>query len=63
MGAFIMTSEPMVLAAVERQPLCLSPTTTLAGFEAAGVGVSFVGMVQASPSFWLSMLVVADASA
>lgn len=48
---------------VERQPLCPSPTTTLAGFEAAGVGVSFVAMVQASPSFWLSVLVVADASA
>jgi ABC-type phosphonate transport system ATPase subunit len=44
---------------VERQPICPSPTTTLAGFEAAGVGVSFVSIVQASPSFWLSVLVVA----
>jgi hypothetical protein len=30
-----------IAAGVTRQPSCPVPTTTLAGFEAAGVGVSF----------------------
>jgi hypothetical protein len=39
----------------------VGPTTTLAGFEAAGVGVVFGVLAQLSPSFWLSLLVVAGA--
>jgi hypothetical protein len=35
----------------------------LGRFSAAGVGVSFAILAQVSPSFWLSLLVVAGASA
>ena len=47
---------------VARQPSCPVPTTTLAGFEAAGVGVLFGVLSQLSPSFWLSLMVVAGIS-
>ena len=44
---------------VARQPSCPGATTTLAGFEAAGVGLSFGVLSQFSPSSWLSLMVVA----
>jgi hypothetical protein len=51
-----------VAKGVARQPSCPVPTTTLAGFEAAGVGVLFGVLSQLSPSFWLSLMVVAGIS-
>ena len=47
---------------VARQPSCPVPTTTLAGFDAAGVGVLFGVLSQLSPSFWLPLMVVAGIS-
>ena len=47
---------------VARQPSCPVPTTTLAGFEAAWVGVLFGVLAQLWPWFWLSVMVVAGIS-
>src|SRR5665213_1029966 len=47
---------------VARQPSCPGATTTLAGFEAAGVGVLFGVLAQLYAWFWLSLMVVAGIS-
>ena len=52
-----------LFSAVARQPSCPGATTTFAGFEAAGVGLSFGVLSQFSPSSWLSLMVVAGVSA
>ena len=59
--AALASGEPFEMVFVARQPSCPGATTTLAGFEAAGVGV-FGILVQVCPSFWLSLMVVAGIS-